>query len=354
MKPKTRAISIAAAGTALGVAGLGLIAMPAGAGEAPELPPIAADELVRSVLTAEAPAFSGTVEVDNQLGLPAMPGMPSMDFDSAAVYNDGDGKGRLSVRDGGSEQTIVYNGETVWTYNSAENTASKITVPPEAAEHEAAQPAELADPAKAAEEMLSAVSESSTVSVDGTATVADRPAYELVLTPKPTERTLLREVRIAVDSETWLPLRVSVLSNNTTEPALQVGFSDLNYQAQPAELFQFSPPAGTEVTEQRPDAPAPDKKDMRGDIKTVGDGWDTVFVGTLPQELLAGAPAREGQGAQNPRALLEEFSEPVSGEFGTGRVITLNVGSALSTDDGRVAAGAVPQQVLMQALKEAK
>ena len=47
---------------------------------------------------------------------------------------------------------------------------------------------------------------------------------------------------------------------------------------------------------------------------------------------------------------LSTIGTPVSGSWGSGRLITTAVGSAIITDDGRVAAGAVPEQVLTDAL----
>ena len=61
--------------------------------------------------------------------------------------------------------------------------------------------------ADAAEAALAPIAPSTAVSLDGTASVAGRDAYELVLEPKD-ELTLVEEVRIAVDGETSVPLRV--------------------------------------------------------------------------------------------------------------------------------------------------
>ena len=47
---------------------------------------------------------------------------------------------------------------------------------------------------------------------------------------------------------------------------------------------------------------------------------------------------------------LSSVGTPVTGSWGSGRLITTSVGSAIVTDDGRVAAGAVPEQVLTEAL----
>ncbi|MGH3515986.1 MAG: LolA family protein [Haloechinothrix sp.] len=361
MRPRTKALTAAVAGTALGVAGLAVLAMPADAGDEPELPAISADELVESVLSAEPPAFAGTVAVDNELGIPEIPGMDFADTDSARVYHDGDQRGRISVQRGTGEQTIVRDAEGVWTYDSGENTATWYALPADAAErHPVPRDAALGDrtlghrtlgdPAAAATEMIDKLSESSTILVDGTARVADRPAYELVLTPKPSERTLLREIKVAIDSETRLPLRFQVLPNGSADPVLSVGFTDFSVGDQPDELFTFSPPEGATVVEGGAREHGQDGKDAdavaaKAALTVVGDGWDAVLTGNLPGD----APSGEREGT-DPRALLEQVGERVTGEFGSGYVITTRAGTGLLSDDGRFAVGLVPQQVLIEAL----
>lgn len=349
MQPKTKAITAAVTGSALGAAGLAWLAMPATAGEAPQLPGITAEDLVQSVVTTKTPALAGTVAVENNLGLPVqtLPGGTSLNIDGARVLNDGSGNSRVAIEQGASERTVVHNGNTVWTYNSSSNEATKITVPPEALQ----KPDEyqLSDPATAATQLLAKVRESSTVTVEGTARVAGRPAYELVLTPKPTERTLLREVRVAVDAEHRVPLRLAVMTYGTADPAFQVAFSDISFTPQPAGEFQFTPPQGARVTEEQAPTDHPDRSGLANAVQVSGDGWDTVLTGTIPAEALA--PQQGGRGPNaNPRALLAQFGKPVSGAFGSGYVITTKVGTALITDDGRFAAGAVPEQVLVEAL----
>ncbi|MCU1684275.1 MAG: hypothetical protein JWQ81_5014 [Amycolatopsis sp.] len=358
MQPKTKAITAAVVGTALGIGGLAVIAMPATAGAAPALPQVSAENLVQSVLTAKTPALDGTVTVDNNLGLPSLnmiPGASALNFTSAQVYSDGTGRSKLSMNQGASQQTIVNDGKTVWTYNSKNNSASELKLSADGAKP-SADSGKMLDPATASTQLLSKVRESSTVSVEGTAQVAGRSAYELVLTPKPSERTVLREIRVSVDSETRLPLRLAVLTNGTTAPALQVSFSDVHFAAQPASEFQFTPPQGAKVTQEQPKAdPATLDKAQQAaqDVKIVGDGWDTVVVGKVPADLLSGgATAGKAKDAQqfDPMTLLNKFTKPVSGTWGTGHLITTKVGSAVLTDDGRFAAGAVPEQVLLDAL----
>jgi len=343
MKLSTVALGTAAAG----VIGLGVLTVPAGAGAEPELPEVSAEELVASVLTAEAPALGGTVEVDNALGLPALPGMAetpnplTQPVTTFRVWSDGEGRGRLALPSHGGEQVLIEDGTTLWHYDSSSRTATAL-------EHGAVpapQRAPVADPAEAARALVGAVQESSTVAVDGTAEVAGRPVYELVLTPLPTERTLLREVRVAVDSAERVPLQLTVLANGSAEPALQIGFTDLDVNAQDPALFQFTPPEG--VTVERAELPPahhhPNRDEAAGSmVRHLGEGWDTVVVGQLPNA---------GSGAENdPLAMISQIGRPASGAWGDGWVVQTAVGTVLVASDGRIAAGAVPQQVLDEVL----
>ncbi|MPZ79461.1 MAG: outer membrane lipoprotein carrier protein LolA [Actinophytocola sp.] len=352
MNSKKTALSFAAVGTAAGVAGLVLLASPAGAGEAPPaLPPISADALVESVLSTEVPALGGSVELRNNLGLP-IPGLPTSmgGGDAVRVFADGEGRGRISIPGRGGETTVVDDGSTVWVWSSQDKTVQKV---PHGADQDKATPLEgkFADPATAARDLVNAMRADSTVDVDGTARVAGRPVYQLVLAPKPTERTLLREIRVSVDSETRVPLRLEVLANGQADPALEVGFTEFSDGPQDANLFRFSPPAGATVTEHDPNeefkGQSPDELFSQLDGQTVGEGWDTVLTGKLPEGALA---MSGGSGNGDATALLSRFAKQVHGDFGTGWVISAKVGTALITEDGRVAIGAVPQQVLTEAL----
>lgn len=354
------AVSIAAAGTAVGVAGLVLLAGPAGAGEPPPvLPQISAEELVSSVLDTEIPAFAGSVTVNNNLGLPIqVPGLPS-DDSPAKVYSAGDGRARLSLPSGTGERTVVNDGSTVWIWDSADKSVRKLS------HDQADKPTtegRLADPTGSAASLISAMRQDSTVTVDGTARIAGRSVYQLVLTPKPTEKTLLREIRVAVDSELRVPLELSVLANGQADPALRIGFTEFTPGAQDDGLFSFTPPAGATVTEGDKEK-VPSKATQRDWLSAVqpqviGTGWDTVLAGKLPAGLLTGTATGDATGkrgaAFTPKALLDQFGKKVSGSYGDGWLISTSVGGALVTSDGRVAVGAVPEQVLADAVGQVK
>lgn len=360
MNTRRTALSVAAVGTVAGVAGLVVLASPAGAGEAPPaLPPISAEELVHSVLTTDhVPALAGSVGLENNLGLP-IPGLPGSagQDDGIRVYSDGEGRGRLSLAGQEGETTIVDDGTTVWTWDSETRDVRKVTHDEVGGEQKPFE-GQLADPATAAKNLVTAMQAESTVTVDGTARVADRPVYQLVLTPKASERTLLREIRVSVDSELRLPLQLEVLANGQSDPALKVGFTEFEAGAQDPSLFQFTPPAGATVTEHEPDerikGRSADDWLAEVDLEVVGSGWDTVVTGQLPADALTmGGDQQDGRGQdQNAFELLGTFGKEVNGDFGSGWVISTSVGTALVTEDGRVAIGAVPEQVVTEALSE--
>jgi outer membrane lipoprotein-sorting protein len=347
MDRRRATLGAAAVGVVAGVVGLGFLAAPAGAGPAPNLPSTTPAALVQSVLTASPPAMAGTVEIDNNLGLPSVPGLPQLSSGSSQirVWTDGTDRSRISIPSTTGEQTVVDDGTTIYEWNSADRSVVEHNLSNDKGK---SVPNQSVDPATAARELVAAVQQSSTVSVDGTDLVANRPAYDLVLTPKPSERTLLREVKIAVDSQTRIPLRLTVLADNTDTPALQIGFSSVDMGRQDASLFHFTVPEGATVT--KGDRTDQHSAEMAGQItpKLVGTGWDTVVSADLSKALDS-----QGSGT-DPMKLVRTFGTPVHGTWGSGWVISTDVGNALITSDGRVAAGFVPQQVLTQALGSGK
>jgi outer membrane lipoprotein-sorting protein len=329
---RSPAATVAAGIAVAGVVGLGLLTLQGGAGAQPALPPVSPEDLVASVLKAEPGPFEGSVQLDNELGLPALPNLPQAanGTSTAQVWSGGDHKGRVQIPSPTGERTLVSDGTTFWAWNSDDRTVTKGTRRPDQGSPT------MADPTKAATDALAALQPTSTISVDGTDEVAGRPVYDLVLAPKPTERTLLREVRIAVDAQERMPLRLTVLAQGSTTPALQIGFTDLTFGPQDPGRFTFTPPAGATVK----DAPSRDaqQQQQRDKPTVVGDGWDRVIVEKVPQN----NPDRAKQ--------IAGLGTPTSGPWGNGRLVKTAVGTAIITDDGRVAAGAVPEQVLSETL----
>lgn len=343
---------------AAGVMGLTAIALPTGASADPELPPIPPEKLVESVLAAGPTPLSGTVRVDNALGLPPLPvggehsQLLSNGSEDFRVWADGQGRQRLAMPSDGGEQTVVNDGDSVWKWDSTKREVTRAETP--SGEHHGPP----ADPAGAARQIVDELRRSSDVTVDGTSRVAGRDAYELVLTPKQTERTLLREVRVAVDAQNRTPLNLAVGTEGDSGPALQVGYTKLDTAPPDPNLFRFTPPEGAKV-EQAP--PHHGQAQNHGQVpaqqhpEVVGDGWDAVVVGRLPAQ--QGPHSENGRNGQDnremdPRALAEQVGKKINGPWGEGWVVNTEAGSAMLTADGRVAAGAVPEKELTSAIEQ--
>ena len=93
---------------------------------------------------------------------------------------------------------------------------------------------------------LDAVAPYADVTVDGTATVAGRPAYQLVLTPTST-LTLVGRIAVAIDAETRLPLRLQVFPRGSDGAAIEAGFTSVSFDPIDPSMFAFTPPPGTTV-----------------------------------------------------------------------------------------------------------
>lgn len=362
---------------------VGAIAVPLQAGAAVDLPDKTAEQVLLMVSDSTATAFSGTVEQTSNLGLPnldfssgiSQSAMDSMaeqmpegmeDFvpggastgalatalelvsgnHTARVFVDGPENVRVQIKDRLAERNAVSNGEDAWFYDSQTNVATHVAIPDDAkatardkiAALKVLAPADLSTPAKVAEKFLSEIDPSTTVSVGSDGMVAGRSVYELVLTPKTTD-TLVASVSVAVDSETGLPLRVTVRAVGQEAPAVQVGFTSVNFSAPSADLFDFAPPAGATVEEQE----LPTADDTRGELGSLtatppvvtGLGWSSVVevpAGVVPAELL---------------------SSPIVGQIATevegGRLLATSLVNVLFTTDGRVFAGSVPVAQLQAA-----
>ena len=146
-------------------------------------------------------------------------------------------------------------------------------------------------PQQAADEALKAISPTTRVSTDGTATVAGRSAYELVLSPK-NAATLVDSVHIAIDGATHVPLRVQVFAGRAKtgdRGGLHLLRPDhaarLGLRVQPAPGHQgdrASAPRPRQAAGPGKCPPTPKAKADRAEPKVVGSGWSTVVVTKVP------------------------------------------------------------------------
>ncbi|MDO8106947.1 hypothetical protein Q6348_07020 [Isoptericola sp. b441] len=335
-------------GIAAAVVGATLVS-PASAGTA--LPERTPQQLLTDVQGATATAVQGTVQVQADLGLPSLPdvaGGPAAhrtDLLSALsgtttmrVWASPAGA-RVAVQGTLGETDVVTDGDQVWVWSAADRSVTHLTRPAgDPVTHGAGSDprAALADlaPARLSAAILAALDPSTAVTSGPDTTVAGRPAYQLVLTPRDAG-TLIGSVTIAIDAAERVPTRVTITSTRTGKAALTAGFTDVSFTAPDPAMFRFTPPAGATVT--TPDQPGA-QSDRPGapTVRAVGQGWVSVLVlSGLPSA--ASAPSGDLTGL----ASWVDTLPRTSGPWGSGRVLSSNLLSALLTDDGRVLVGAV-------------
>jgi outer membrane lipoprotein-sorting protein len=325
------------------------------------LPPRTAAQLLVDVSHAKVQALSGTVVETTDLGLPALPSIGGRGGDSASfsslvsgshtmrVWYGGPDQQRLALLGQLGESDLVRNGTDLWAWSSHSNTATHWTVP--AGDHTGSDtpdsPAGAAmTPQQAADAALKAIDPTTQVTTDPTATVAGRPAYVLSLVPRDS-RSKVGSVRIAIDGATHIPTRVQVFAHGATTPAFQVGFTSFSTAAPDASVFGFTPPPGATLKQgtlpTRPGHHHAATKSGGTEPTLVGKGWTSVVIATLPAE-------QQASGQPSPLQGIVDRLPTVSGSWGSGHLLSSALFSAVLTNDGRVAIGAVAPQQLYDAL----
>jgi outer membrane lipoprotein-sorting protein len=330
-----------------------------------KLPSRTAEELLVDLQQAKVDGLSGTVIQRANLGIPEIPGMGGRDSAELTSlvsgthtlrvrYSDPD-KYRLAVLGTYVETDVISNGKDLWVWSSHDKSATHRTAAPGTRREPA--PGDLPSglprtPQEAAQKVLAAIEPTTTVTTDSSVTVADRPAYELVLDPND-DSTLISQIRLAIDGETKMPLRVQFFGTGD-QLVFEVGYDSVSFTRPDDREFEFNPPPGTEVTEGEPLTPpdSPSAKDRqqakqkaeeaRKQVTVVGTGWSTVVVRRLDEDPKAG-------GSPEFEQFLAQLT-PVKGSWGSGRLLAGTAFSVVLTDDGRMAVGAVKPEKLYEAL----
>lgn len=357
---------------ALVAAGVGLAASGVFTADAdPPLPARTAAQLLADVQTVQVAGLSGTIVQTSKLGLPELPAVGNgSDITPTAlltgshqlrVWLSGPTRQRMALLGSLGESDAVHNGTDLWLWTSSTNAVTHVRLPGTGAVGGDHPPTPTAlTPQQAADMALKAIDPTTKVSTDGTASVAGRPVYELVLSPRDT-RSLVGQVRIAVDAQTRMPLRVQVYGKRSgAGPAFEVGFTRISFAVPGDDQFRFVPPPGAKVTESAfgavdhpgatPDKGkgAPAATDTAGSTRLVGAGWTTVAVFDGVQAPIATGSGRSRDAQGQLAGLLGQLPQ-VSGSWGSGRLMTGTVFSALLTNDGRLLVGAVSPDLLYQA-----
>ena len=331
----------------------------------PALPSRTPGQLLADAAGSTVTGLSGTVVQTARLGLPELPAQSGATSGPLSlisgshtikVWLDGPQRQRLALVSQLAEYNVVHNGRDVWTYASETNKATHAVLPMRGAHANRApgsteapgDPRGYATPGTAATAVLRAVSPTTVVSVDRTARVAGRPAYQLVLTPRDS-RSLVKSVRVAIDSATKTPLRVQVWgARDGAKPALEVGFTDVRFQRPASSVFTFTPPPGAAVTQLPLGAGPSERKRPAGADRprVIGSGWTSVLVLPAGSDT-SRAGASGGRGSQVD--LMNKLTTRVPG----GRVLSSSLVSVLFTDNGRVLLGAVPTSELQRVARTA-
>ncbi|MBD9734418.1 outer membrane lipoprotein carrier protein LolA [Streptomyces sp. H28] len=378
--------------TVMGVAAatIGLVPAIASSGD-PDLPDITAAQLIEKIAKSDVEQLSGTVKVTTDLGLPDLGGLESS-LTSGALGQGGDGSSadpstkltelasgthtlrvavdgperqKLSLLDGSDEYSLIHNGKNVWGYDSKSDEVFHGTVDEPAGERGGHQPP--ATPKDFAEEALKSVDDTTSVTVDGTAQVAGRDAYKLVVKPRQSGSTV-GAISIAVDHETGMPLKFTLTPASGGAAVVDVGFTKVSFDRPAASTFDFTPPKGAKVTEEgalekeaerhagkdsgRP-GPAPKSEDDLGKgldgMKVLGEGWNSVAT------FDTGGPGLPADGTGSDLdGFLGSLGDRVKGDFGTGTVFSTRLVNALITEDGTVYVGAVTKDHLVKTADGAK
>jgi outer membrane lipoprotein-sorting protein len=343
----------------------------------PDLPALTPQQLIEKVQQANVDAFSGTFALTTDLGIPNLSslqqqgeersGFNPMDLlsgtHSVDIKADGPEHQSVIMRGDMTEDSVWHNGRDVWTWQSTGQKVTHVILPEHKADGEQT-PAEadgpVPTPPELAKQFLDEVTPSTNVSVTTPAYVADRAVYSLVLAPKAAESTI-DHVAMAVDAANGTPLEVSVFAKGKEKPALQLGFTSIDF-SKPSGPFTFTPPPGATVTTKdltkeraadhaAPDAdhadapsPIPSEQHDGQEPTTIGQDWSTVV-------LVPGVELRPGT---EEARLVYQATDPVSGSFGSGRLLHTNLVNALLLPDGRVFAGFVTPQALQAAAAGAK
>ncbi|WP_328781012.1 outer-membrane lipoprotein carrier protein LolA [Streptomyces canus] len=378
--------------TVVGIAAatIGLVPALADSGD-PDLPKISAQELIEKIAASDVQQLSGTVKITTDLGLPDLGGLesslgsaagPSGSGDGSSadpstkltelasgthtlrVAADGEDRQKVSLLENAAEYSLIHNGKDVWGYDSKSNSVFHTT----ASESDGKQKEELpATPKDLAEEALKAADKTTSVTVDGSAQVAGRDAYRLVIKPKD-EGSTVGQITVAVDSKTGLPLKFTLTPASGGSAVVDAGFTQVSFAKPAASTFDFTPPKGAKVEEgdaakapehsersEHPEgfgkgsADEPGKGGPEG-LNVIGDGWDSIATfDTGGQGVPSGSEVGGDVGG-----FLDSLGDKVSGKFGEGTVFKTRLINALITDDGKVYVGAVTKDALVKAADAAK
>jgi len=334
-------IAPAAVAVVLAAVAMGAFTSSSSTASLPETNPRALIAGVSAAAKSPSRGYSGTIVVDASLGDQA--GDSSASGSTTPTATDGAGaldsfttmltgphtlrfwyggpeRQRVALLRPTSETDFFHVGDDLWEWDSASQVVRHSKA---SADGSWALPLTFAvlTPQQLAAHALSAIDDTTAVALGDQQIVADRPCYQLVITPQQGQ-SRIASVRISVDSKTKVPLSVQVYARGGTGPAVDASFTTVRFK-HPAPS-NFTPPTGHSPS-----------SSQAGPSAVQGDGFTTVV------EYAGSAAQLDGMAS----ALLR----PVTGTFGSGELLESPLLCLLALADGRVYLGSVDPSALYQA-----
>lgn len=339
----------------------------AGADSSNPPPALTAAQVLAKASHPDIKAFSGTVELTANLGLPALGSVTGGDSQSTKsasgfdpttllsgvhdvnVWDNGADQQRLQLPSQLAETDFVHNGKDAYLYSSDTQTVTHLV--PGAKAGSAPNHADVSKggvdtpngqvpmtPEQVAQKFLDHISSSTTVtSVASQSGVVGRPTYRLTLSPKAgtpgATASTVSNVTMDVDSATGMVLCVTVNARGAS-PALMVTFTNKSganqFSTAVPAASNFAAPTGTTTKTQTIDGPG-----GTGTHAKPADGSKPTVTGAPWAQVVTFPHVNLGQSSKQ----LDALTSPVPNS--SGRLLSTNVVNALVFPDGKVVVGFV-------------
>ncbi len=325
--------------------------------QSPSLAATTPSQLLGDVLGATPQPLVGTLSETASL-LPSGLSLASTPLSSISPFLSGNqtfdlwrgssNEYRIQYSSATSEIDFYDNSVTAWLWNSASQTATKLSVPA------ATSTATYQDPQLLADQIISKLSLYSNVTLGANTFVGGVPAYDLKVSPIQSQSTISR-VDIYIDARYDQVLGVTVHTQGQSAPTFSLQYQTISFTTPPTSIFDFTPPSSATVktpsntasgtSTSGSSATSTTLSSLEAQAQKIGSGWEVVHV--LPkgsyQDLMASAPSSYSSEV----SLIKALETPVVAPQGPSEAISTPMVNVLILPDGRLLYGTVQQSVLL-------
>ncbi|MDA8278797.1 MAG: hypothetical protein M0Z45_11515 [Actinomycetota bacterium] len=339
--------------------------------QVPNLPSISASTLLTKVLGANAPIYSGTIQLVSNTGIPSAALSAAIPNSSSSLstlainaltgttsYNywvDGASNARVQVPLSNGELDLYASPTSSWLYDSTTNVATKVQSPTSSTSSGSTRTdsytkSPSVTPATLVSTFLDKLPAGTTVSVATNAYIAGEPTYTLVISPND-PKSLITSITVSVDGNNFDPLGAAI--NTSSGQALSISYSQLSFTKPSESVFSFTPNSsmtqkvialsGTSSTYSSSMATTSTSTQAGSSSVThIGQGFSTITVHTATS-----APSAQ---VQKELSMLGKFGTAATTSLGQGYVLSLSFGSIFIASNGSYAVGAVAPSTLLSAI----